>query len=174
MALENWKDFNKLVAEAQDTVDKLDRMDGFEEARMPPLIRLRTVEMALQSGLKGYCERNDISSAFEAYVMLKRVNFELSRLAECHRVNVEAPKEENKNILVIEDDKRFVKDSHFLSIERISEEDWHYCKFCKKKVPTFVLVETWNNHPVRKELNGTVAGRLRSCWECGAGLKPLE
>ena len=50
--------------------------------------------------------------------------------------------------------------------ERISERSWHYCKYCERNTPTFILAEG--------RVGSVVADQhTRGCWECGSGLKLL-
>lgn len=51
--------------------------------------------------------------------------------------------------------------------ERKSEREWHHCKYCDRDVPTFILTEGYIGSQV-------AASKLRCCWECGAGLWPME
>jgi hypothetical protein len=64
------------------------------------------------------------------------------------------------------DDTRLIQPSKDIWVERISEKEWHECKYCYKEVPTFLLKETVH------QLGRT--GVLRCCWECGAGLDRLD
>jgi len=67
-----------------------------------------------------------------------------------------------------DDDKRLQpKFTEDIWCERTSEREWHYCKYCHREVPTFLLDEgEMGSMPV--------IHRLRCCWECGSGLAKLE
>lgn len=62
------------------------------------------------------------------------------------------------------DDKRLLPEfgKHFWC-DRKSERGWHYCKYCHRDTPTFILTEgrIGSSEPLQK---------LRCCWECGSGL----
>ena len=65
------------------------------------------------------------------------------------------------------DDKRLIPlSSEHLWCERTSERQWHYCKYCYRDVPTFVLTEGRRGslNPIQQ---------LRCCWECGSGLEVI-
>lgn len=51
--------------------------------------------------------------------------------------------------------------------ERVSEIHWHYCKYCYREVPTFLLNEG-------RIGSLEVLNTLRCCWECGAGIANLS
>ena len=52
-------------------------------------------------------------------------------------------------------------------IERESEREWHWCKYCNRDVPTFQY---------RQGVIGSheVLETLRCCWECGSGIDVLK
>ena len=65
-------DFTKKLARAKQTVAAMDKHDGGSEVERLPLdVAMRTVIMALVSGLRGRAA--DDSSAFEALVMMDQI-----------------------------------------------------------------------------------------------------
>jgi hypothetical protein len=69
------------------------------------------------------------------------------------------------------DDKRLLASSPEIEVERESEHEWHYCKYCYRDTPTFILTEAW--WPVGQTSANRVA-KMRCCWECGSGLERLD
>jgi len=71
--------------------------------------------------------------------------------------------------MIFTDDKRTISDGPRFWVDRESERDWHYCKYCYRDVPTFVLSEGEYG-------SQTPVQRLRCCYECGSGLAllPIE
>jgi len=70
--------------------------------------------------------------------------------------------------IIQNDDKRLLPEfGKKFWCERKSEREWHFCKYCSRDVPTFVLSEgiIGNVDPVQT---------LLCCWECGAGLEKLD
>lgn len=65
--------------------------------------------------------------------------------------------------LVISDDKRLVQTGDTFWVQRVSERKWHYCKYCYRIVPTFLLLEGYL-------AENDALSVIRGCWECGAGL----
>lgn len=62
-------------------------------------------------------------------------------------------------------DKRLIEPigPHLWS-KRQSEKTWHFCKYCRHRVPTFKFTEgkLGSEQPLQV---------LRCCWECGSGLE---
>lgn len=66
------------------------------------------------------------------------------------------------------DDKRLISEFSDLGwAHRKSDREWHYCKYCYRDVPTFILTEG----RISSEQPTQV---LRCCWECGSGLDLLS
>jgi len=63
-------------------------------------------------------------------------------------------------------DKRQTKSSAQINVSKKSERGRHYCKYCYKNVPTFVLEEDMPNF--------NVSQRMRCCYECGSGLEIID
>jgi len=74
---------------------------------------------------------------------------------------------------VFVDDKRLLSSSRIgevdIAVERESERDWHYCKYCYEDAPTFILTETVTQNGKAFEVS-----KLRCCWQCGSGLEFIE
>ena len=66
-------------------------------------------------------------------------------------------------------DKRLTRSSESVGVERVSKKKWHYCKYCYKKVPTFLLKE-WL---LPSAFDAKPDSIIRCCWECGSGIDRL-
>ena len=75
---------------------------------------------------------------------------------------------------VIDDDKRLLwskcdENGTFIEVSRKSEKQWHECKYCYEKAPTFILTER-----LGKLGKGIFhISIMRCCWQCGSGLERL-
>jgi hypothetical protein len=66
-------------------------------------------------------------------------------------------------------------DQYGLEIRRLSEREWHYCKYCYQDVPTFKLLEATYEYPKKQTIDGyDEILVIRCCWQCGYGLDQLH